>query len=199
MAVKLNAVVLSSCLVVVLGMGCSDENANTSDIHEESTLPDYSSRPLWVRRMESKENQVVIYHLNEPYAFEVAEVDWFLEDGEFDLEIKTKGNADFGDPCDPKLAMESVIVDANNIYELEREVVEVEVGWDTEEESKENNIFRTYLNAHLPVDNNKVELQRRSPTEVEVHWKGVSQNMWWYKNPPSIIEVFCVLTHDKRD
>ena len=70
---------------------------------------------------------------------------------------------------------------------------QVEVGWDTDEVRKEDNIFRICISQHAALDENKVRIVRRPCNRIEVVWRSVSQNFEDFRDPPSRIEVFCVI------
>jgi len=121
----------------------------------------------------AKYGQVTVFHQEGTCVYEISGAAMTISDGELDMGITTSENKDcrLGILGPPSLAIESASVSAADMSELTEEEINVAVGWDTEEEIKEDNIFRIYLAEHHALDNNKVLISRCGPEEITVSWR----------------------------
>jgi hypothetical protein len=145
--------------------------------------------------MTAQENQVVIFHLGEPCVFEIDRSELKVTDGGLDLDVFTRPNRDcpLGHLSAPQLHIESATVNATSIDNLTEEQFEVEVGWDTDEVRKEDNIFCIYISQHAALNNNEVRILRRPGNRIEVVWRSEADDFVDFRNPTSRVEVFCVI------
>lgn len=145
--------------------------------------------------MRAKPNQVVVTHLGEPCVYEIDHCELNLTDRGLDLDVFTRPN----DACplahlgEPTFHIESATVDAYTIEGLTEEYLSVDVGWDTDDERKEDNIFRVCISQHLALDNNRVEMVRNQNDQFEIKWTATAQDFIDFRNPDCTIEVHCVI------
>lgn len=144
--------------------------------------------------MRAQENQVVIFHLGEACVFDIDRSELTITDRGLDLDVFTRPNVGcpLGHLSAPHLHIESATVNATSIDDLTEEQFDIEVGWDTDEVSKEDNIFRIYISQHAALNNNKVRIVRRPGNRFEVVWRSESRDFLDFRNPESHVEVFCV-------
>jgi hypothetical protein len=98
------------------------------------------------------------------------------------LELEAEENPDcaLGSFGAPTLYVEAATVSATSLADLEREYIDVPVGWDTDEASKEDNIFRIYIGEHFALDNNKVAIERIGPGEFRLRWSADAADLNYY-------------------
>lgn len=128
------------------------------------------------------ENSVLIHHQDGLCEYRIADVRLRLIGGSLDIEIKTDKNRDcpLGGLGAPRLYVESATVAARSIATLQYEKVVVPVGWDTDEASKDDNIFRIYLGAHFAMDNNVLSIERVGSDEFLIAWDADSVDLNYY-------------------
>jgi hypothetical protein len=127
------------------------------------------------------ENQVAIYHQDETVAVAIKSIQLRVQQGYLNVEIETlsdeRTSLGMGEPT---LYIEEVLLSVQTLEELLFEEISVPVGWDTEEESKEDHIFRIYLHGHYALDNNKLTLRRVSPEAIELIWEADADDFCYY-------------------
>jgi hypothetical protein len=77
--------------------------------------------------------------------------------------------------------------------ELNEEHLNVAVGWDTDEVSKEDNIFRIYISQHEALNNNRVQIMRMEANQVHIRWHSESQDFLDFRNPDCTVDVDCII------
>jgi hypothetical protein len=145
--------------------------------------------------MIAQQNQVVITHLGEPCIFEIARCELNITEDGLDLDVFTKPNRDcpLGHLSAPEVHIESATVNSTSIHDLNEEHLNVAVGWDTDEASKEDNIFRIYISQHEALNNNRVKIVRTQDKRIEIRWYAEAQDFLDFQNPDCSVEVFCVI------
>lgn len=146
--------------------------------------------------MTAQENQVVIFHLGEPCVFEIDRSELAVTERGLDLDVFARPNVGcpLGHLSAPILHIESATVNAASIDELTEEEFEVEVGWDTDEVQKEDNIFRIYISQHAALNKNTVRIVRRRDGRIEVVWCSEGERDFNdFRGPAGRVEVFCVV------
>lgn len=145
--------------------------------------------------MSASENYVEISHLGTPFIFEIATCKLAVTEQGLDFGVFTKPNkmSPFGHLSPPHLHIEAATVRASSIDELKCEELQVAIGWDTDEESKDDNIFRIYISQHEALNNNCVRISRRPNDDIEIRWSAESQDFLDFRNPNCSVEVSCVI------
>lgn len=150
--------------------------------------------------MLAKPNQVVITHLGEPCVYEIERRELSVTSSGLDLDVYTKANKEcpLGHLSAPELHIEYATVAATSREELIDEELNVEVGWDTDEESKEDNIFRIYISQHEALNKNRVKIVRNPANQIEIQWTAKAQDFNYFKNPDCSVHVYCVIDDPSR-
>ena len=145
--------------------------------------------------MLAKPNQVVITHLGEPCVYEIDRCELSVTSDGLDFDVYTKKNKEcpLGHLSAPELHIEYGTVTATTRAELTNEELNVEVGWDTDEESKEDNIFRIYISQHQALNKNQVRIIRNQANQIEILWTSEAQDFNYFKNPNCSVHVHCVI------
>ncbi len=145
--------------------------------------------------MIARENQVVIFHLGEPFVFEIDKCSLKISDDGLDLDVWTRPNLDclLGHLSAPSLHIESATVTANSLEDLKVERLDVASGWDTDAERKEDNIFRIDIGQHEALNNNRVYIAQRPDSRIEIRWHSEAQNFLDFRDPDCSLEVFCFM------
>ena len=145
--------------------------------------------------MNAKQNQVVITHLGEPCVFDIDRCELNITKHGLDLDVFTKPNREcpLGHLSAPTIHIESATVGAKAINDLVEQELTVAVGWDTDEETKEDNIFRIYISQHAALNNNRVTIARNRSGQIEIKWFSDAQNFLDFRNPACTVETYCVI------
>jgi hypothetical protein len=128
------------------------------------------------------DNTVLIHHQDGLCEYRISRVRLTIQGGSLDLEISTERNPEcsLGGLGSPTLYVESASVQAASPPELQREDVNVLVGWDTDELSKSDNIFRIYLGEHFALDNNVLAIERVNIHELRLRWEADCVDLNYY-------------------
>ena len=91
-------------------------------------------------------NTVEIQHLDGSVVYDLRVSAFSLEDGLLNMDLKAEPNPSgpFAHMGAPTLYIEHATVDASSLEGLVSQRLDVKTGWDTEEDEKEDNIFRIY-------------------------------------------------------
>ena len=145
--------------------------------------------------MIAQQNQVVITHLSEHCVFDIDRCELKITGDGLDLDVFTKPNRDcpLANLSAPTIHIESATVAAKTIEDLTEEELNVAVGWDTDEEIKEDNIFRIYISQHEALNNNRVSIVRNPDKQIEIKWNADAQDFLDFRNPNCTVEVYCVI------
>lgn len=145
--------------------------------------------------MSTQKNQVVITHLGEPCVFEIERCELSISEDGLDLDVFTNPNrgCPLGHLSAPTIHIESGTVGVKTIEALTAEELNVAVGWDTDEETKEDNIFRIYISQHEALNNNRVKITRNQDRQIEIRWHADAQDFLDFRNPNCTVEAYCVI------
>jgi len=148
--------------------------------------------------MIAEENQVVITHLGEPCVFEIDRCELRITEDGLDLDVFTHPNREcpLGHLSAPTIHIESATIKAKTVGDLEKEELNVPVGWDTDEETKEDNVFRIYISQHEALNNNRVTIVRSQEARIEIQWFADAQNFLDFRDPDCTVEAYCVIQID---
>ncbi len=143
--------------------------------------------------MIAQQNQVVITHLGEPCVFDIDRCEMNITENGLDLNVFTHPNREcpLGHLSAPTLHIESATVGASTVEDLTEEELNVAVGWDTDAETKENNIFRIYVSQHEALNNNRLKIVRSQGRQIEIKWSADAQDFLDFRNLDCTVEVYC--------
>ena len=145
--------------------------------------------------MIAQQNQVVITHLGKPCVFNIDRCELNITKRGLDLDVFTKPNREcpLGHLSAPTIHIESATVGADAIEALTEEELNVAIGWDTDDETKEDNIFRIYISQHEALNNNRVTIVRNQGKQIEIRWHASAQDFLDFRNPDCTVEAYCVI------
>ena len=143
-------------------------------------------------------NSVIIRHQDGLCVFEIETIELRVTKDGLNMEIETKENSDcvLGFLPPPSLFIENAIVPVNCLEDLGQEQIDVNigVGWNFDEASKQNNVFRIYIGQHQSLDNNHLSIERISPTEIKISWiaDAVDFNYYDERAKRNVVETYAI-------
>ncbi|MBL8812826.1 MAG: hypothetical protein JNM43_21855 [Planctomycetaceae bacterium] len=146
-------------------------------------------------------NQVVITHLGEPCVFDIEKCKLSISEAGLDLDVFTNPNRDcpLGHLSAPTIHIESGSVGAKSLEALTAEELDVAMGWDTDEETQNRNIFRIYISQHEALNNNRVKITRNQDKEIEIRWQAEARDFLDIRNPGCKVDVYCVIEAGSKE
>ena len=134
-----------------------------------------------------------IKHLAETVVYRVSNVQCAIDAGRLNVEVETTPieGGPFSHLSNPTLFIENATVHVDSLSAIEHEKIDVETGWDTDEQQKSDNIFRININQHLALNNNHLIVRRTTSSEIEIEWRCTCQNILDFRDTDNELKLSC--------